>query len=44
MEWALVCAVDLCGIFLRLKGPKGFGEWKIPQWTNAMLPQACAFD
>gem|GEM_PF-6835617 len=32
----------MCGTSIRGGAPKGFGDWKIPQWTTAMLPQARA--
>jgi len=33
--WALVSAWGMCGPSFRGGVPKGFGEWEIPQWTNA---------
>ncbi|MFC7526851.1 hypothetical protein ACFQRK_23040 [Parapedobacter sp. GCM10030251] len=39
---ALVKAVAMCGTSISGGAPKGFGDWKIPQWTVAMLPQARA--
>ncbi|MFC7526257.1 hypothetical protein ACFQRK_20020 [Parapedobacter sp. GCM10030251] len=39
---APVSAVAMCGPSIRGGAPKGFGDWKIPQQTAAMLPQARA--